>query len=165
MGPGFLQSQQLGGTGEAAATSSPPLAKAGAAEPGARYGRDPAGEGEPTEPPHILGSNRVQHGFISGTTCAVPRFSQRPVSCFPKVTQQRTEPGPDLQTSGSSLSFTWLPPLTGSHGGLSLSVPSSFQLNCDPEAASCLVQVHFLSTAHRGHTPVGLVPPPHFRVF
>ena len=50
-----------------------------------------------------------------------------------------------------------LPPLD--HTGLSLSVPSSFRLNCDPEAASCLVQVHFLSTAHKGHTPVGLVPP------
>lgn len=48
------------------------------------------------------------------------------------------------------------PPCTGSQGTLSLSPP--FQLNCDPEAAFCLLQVHVLSTAHGGYTPCRICP-------
>lgn len=51
-GAGLLQSQQLGGAGAAAATPAPPLATAGAGEPGTRYGRRLASSVECPLRPH-----------------------------------------------------------------------------------------------------------------
>lgn len=109
LGPGFLQSQQLGGNGEEAATPSPPLATARAQEPGTRYGHDPSGWGMPTEPPlfsppshHVISRGQIGCDTASSLERPVrsPSLPKGQVSLVASLKSHREgQPGIGMQTS------------------------------------------------------------------